>query len=443
MDELNLELDDPDEYEGRLIKWWGAEYVIGRWFAEGGERIIHELKNRRSGLVSHLICILKDQEHAQEISERLTKNYDALRGYGLPTVIDDELVQAHGGWFELREAGSRDQDPHSSEMSLARSDYDAGTYEDAKLKSLEILQLNPDHTDALDLLSSIAFAEQETSRAIELGLQILTIEPNLRSYRAALMEKALGGGYLGLYLDLRAQWQEKWPGDHRLDPLAAEVFFYIGQPEQISELRFYDLEEGERKEIYERGRKEAQAKATARDKMDEAFALLEKPSCAARITELLDEAYNIYEPDQCVAINLGAALLRLGDWERSYEVFANTLPRARGLLRDVCLTHMMLALANNPNELERAVALLEILARQLIGPEGNIAYWDLPARVTWVSDDREWIEPPETISNVVQSLIAARMKDGVMSSELCALVKAYAYARESASELPSTDPSEL
>ena len=36
MRELDLAEDDPDDYEGRLVRWYGAEYVIGPFVGEGG-----------------------------------------------------------------------------------------------------------------------------------------------------------------------------------------------------------------------------------------------------------------------------------------------------------------------------------------------------------------------------------------------------------------------
>jgi len=60
MRELDLAEDDPDEYEGRLVRWCGAEYVIGPFVDEGGERIVHELINVRSRLSLHFIKVLKD-----------------------------------------------------------------------------------------------------------------------------------------------------------------------------------------------------------------------------------------------------------------------------------------------------------------------------------------------------------------------------------------------
>lgn len=84
MTDLNLLEDDPDEYEGRIVRCGGAEYIIGRWVATGAERIVHNLVNRRSGLSAHLIKILRDQANAPGDSRAMVERLNFLRASGVP-----------------------------------------------------------------------------------------------------------------------------------------------------------------------------------------------------------------------------------------------------------------------------------------------------------------------------------------------------------------------
>ena len=63
---LNLEEDDPEEYEGRLVRLDGVDYKIGPWIGEGAECIVHSLVNQRSQLALHLVRFIKDAGRADE-----------------------------------------------------------------------------------------------------------------------------------------------------------------------------------------------------------------------------------------------------------------------------------------------------------------------------------------------------------------------------------------
>src|SRR5262250_241391 len=103
MTELDLRTDDPEEFQGRVVRLDGAEYEIGPPLGEGGERYVHELINRRFGRSTHVILILRDQENAADISSKALETLQQLRGHGLPMIHDHFTVHAHGGVFELRE----------------------------------------------------------------------------------------------------------------------------------------------------------------------------------------------------------------------------------------------------------------------------------------------------------------------------------------------------
>lgn len=398
MRELNIAEDDPDEYEGRVVRWWGAEYIIGPFVAEGAERIIHQLINVHSSLSAHFIKVLKDQESAPEPTLRMIAGYKTAREWGLSVVQDPELVHAHGGWFEIDEAATLEADPHHALMAEVRLANDKGDLSTVAQKCQEILGLSPQHTDALQFSAIVLARQGDLTGAIELGRKIVTIEPNIRPYRFTLMEWVANTGAFELFGALLGELKEKWPGERRIDDLAAEVALARGRPEDAQELYLKDSTELKR-----RVTTEATALARAKTFLPRAIEAL-KAGRSDETLRYLASAYAEYSKNPVIAINYGLALLRLEDWQRSYDVLESVISAAPRPLRDGALAAMAVCSVHLGNH-ERAAQMLEYAASVVTAPDESISYWDLPAVPIWVDDDQELLSRDITMVSTINDII--------------------------------------
>lgn len=405
MADLDLAQDDPDEYEGRTVRWWGAEYVIGPFVAEGAERIVHQLVNVNSGLSAHLIKVLKDQESAPEPTLKMLAAYKVLREQGLPVVEDVELVNAHGGWFELDEAATLEADPYHVLMTKVRMAYEEGDLAVVTETCQEILVSSPQHTDALQFTARVRAEQGDLEGAIELGMNILAIEPNVRPYRFTLMEWSARAGLLDLFEGLFAEFKQKWPGEVRADDLAAEVALARGRPEAAQGFSL-----GNSAELRERVAAETAAAKKASAFLSKAAAALQRDK-HDKVINYLSQAYAVYPKNPIVAINYGLALLRSADWEGSYGVLGSAIAVAPGPLRSSVLAAMAVCSLRMGNH-ERAAQMLEDAASMGAAPDGSLGYWDLPAVPIWVDDDQE-LRPRETAMVSTIDAIVAGLQDSL------------------------------
>ena len=302
MTDLNLMLDDPDEYEGRIVRWNSAEYVIGPWVGEGGERFVLELTNQKSGLTLFLIKILRDQEFGAEIARAMHESWTLAPDLTVPA---PELVFAHGGWFEIAEAANDERDPHSSATAEARSRYGAGQLDIARDICTAVLEANEFHTCAHHLVSRIAASEGQYDDAIEVGYRAISIEPNCRPYWITLMDFLARRSRLLEFESLHKIFKRKWPFEHRINPLVAEVYLRLGRPEEALELAL-----PESPELRSRISSDAALAQRARVLEEQAFELLK--TAPDRVVGVLSSAHSLYQGDRLISLNLGLALARVG-----------------------------------------------------------------------------------------------------------------------------------
>src|SRR5262249_59601003 len=128
-----------------------------------------------------------DQSNPEETWSRMVDGYRQLREMGIPTVHDPELVHAHGGYFELDEAATAEVGATGELMKQAIAQSKQGADDEAEALCNKVLTANPFHTEALSLLAKIDARKGDTGTAISRGIEIVSIEPNIRPYRMNLM----------------------------------------------------------------------------------------------------------------------------------------------------------------------------------------------------------------------------------------------------------------
>jgi hypothetical protein len=366
--ELDLQSDDPEEYEGRVVRLDGAEYEIGPYLGEGGERFVHELVNRRFGRSTHVILILRDQENAACISAQLRENLEKLRSFGLSVVHDHITVRAHGGVFELREG------LHLTEVeSEMGSAVNAGRDNEAAALAEHILATETDNFVALNVLAFVAGKRGDPLAGLRLALAALRIEPNTKASKVVAMRCALTAGAFETFWWQFEDLVTKWPNEHSADELAATAYLTVGTPEKATGLRL----DGE---LAEHVQQAVRAKEEADEVMRASFALQDTPDQNGRNRDILETAYRLYDRSPYIAVNYGLALMRCDQGRAAHDVLAKIVPVLATRLRAEVIGYMAFGLAID-HDWAGAYRLLDCLTTLL--DDEAIKPADLPGWPLW------------------------------------------------------------
>jgi tetratricopeptide (TPR) repeat protein len=385
---LDIAADDPEEYEGRLVIVGDAEYVIGPCVGQGGERFVHSLVNRRTGLGLHLVKILRHQATAALKADQLGRNLTRLRDMGLPTVDPAQVVHGHGGVFEVEEAAG-DMEPYAEELQRIRTALEAGCWTECEEVSSRILAAAPAHVVALHVLAIARARQGDHGAAVELEYRAVELEPNVRLYWGQLLESAGALGAVHSARDAFAVLRHKWPHDHRWNELGVQLLLMTGRPDEAAALKApgsADLARQIRKETRDRDR--------ARRHLDAARRASEAGR-AERAAKELRAAYGRYPKDVDVAFNHGIALLHGGRYTQAHDVLVGIVQFVPLAWREQCLGTVGFALALDGRD-ARAATMFELvvaeLDRNVTAPADSAKavdhpVWDLPVWPVWWRGD--------------------------------------------------------
>lgn len=419
MEELDLRRDDIEEYEGRVVRVRGATYRIGPWVGEGAERVVHRLRNVRSGLTLHLIKILREQDGAVETAERAAAVTRVVHDGGLPVPEDSLIVTGHGGVFEMEEQPDPESDELADLEAAAKSAApEASWLTEADERCRKALAVNPDHTQALHLFAHvISLRTGDREEALKLRQKALEVEPNVRPYWFGMLTHLAAAGMLQSFLTVFTELNERWPREGRMNSLAARVFLAQGRPEHAGSLDLRPIrsrdesedskrrDDEERAELIRQIKREQKAHSRAKAEL-----LLAREATVSKRDDqamgALRHAYEHYSKDPSVALNLAFATLRREAWSDAYDLLASAPAVLSSEIYVQRLGSMAFASAG-VGDMRRAASLLEDVASNLDADAAGdaIGYWDLPGWVRWWENDIVTLEKSDRPAQLVASVI--------------------------------------
>jgi tetratricopeptide (TPR) repeat protein len=469
MDELDLGNDDPEDYPGKLVRIDGALYRIGEYVGSGAERIVHHLANVESGLTLHLIKILRVQDQALQTAIRNRDRLDTARRWGLPTAEDPQIVQAHGGVFEVDEAATEEAGETGAAMERARK-----LWEPQPSDALDILAgliaANGSHTEALHCMARIYAALGDVNRALELEAKVLAIEPNIRPYKFMFMEWA---GCIGLLNGLLSEFhnlQLKWPNDHRADELAVLAYLALGQPErslevidrsvpEVSTMRMCaetllslvhlprvsqwqtlarpwrlsggsqrtiprrELSKGRlRSELGPKVKSALRAKRKAMRSMNAALAAFQAHDGKSSL-RALEQAHSVYPEYPFVRANFGLAKFRAGDWDQAVDALVLAAQAVPSEWRSQCFASAAFA-AIMGEHYDMASDLLKAVLSDLQDEAGGqqIQPADVPGLAMWMDDRAVLAERSDSPVRLLERVVRHFQSKGEVPLHLQTLV---------------------
>src|SRR5262249_12991349 len=224
------------------------------------------------------------------------------------------------------------------------------------------------------------------------------------------------------FLPLLDQWQQKWPGDYRINPLAAQVLIAVGRPDEASSLKISASDP----DLSERIRQETAALDEARQYLAAAYFAFKRDSADEMMMNLA-EAYRCYDKNPFVGINYALALSGSGKWQEAHSILSRFVLAVKQELREIFLVNMAFALARGHDYRNAARLLTDVAAGLIAKSSGDsIHYWDLLAPALWVSGDGGVISlRPHTARALMYEMLEAAEAEGVSTSELRLLVRSY------------------
>ncbi|GAA1554119.1 hypothetical protein GCM10009789_04450 [Kribbella sancticallisti] len=223
MEPLNLLEHDPEEYAGKSLSINGIEYELGDLVGSGMSKMVYLLRNRRSGLVLHVLAIYRDPELSrQELTNELAAKgvADVLGGLAVPNLMEVPLA---GGIAHLQEYfGPFEKEPGPRLLAAERLLGEERWEEAADLLTAFLVE-RPDHTVALN---NRAYAlgrcarREEAFESIEAAVEI---ESNYLPYLQTYLQFAVALEQFEPAVDAYLAIKERFPYDQSCGPLVPAI----------------------------------------------------------------------------------------------------------------------------------------------------------------------------------------------------------------------------
>ncbi len=109
MELLDLNKHSPEEFEGKFIFIDNVAYRIGKFFNEGGQKILHYLINEQTNTCHFLICFWIDQKQPRTYKE---KKELAERIYGIDGMVSKPITSVMADFLYFPEFDNKDNKYH-------------------------------------------------------------------------------------------------------------------------------------------------------------------------------------------------------------------------------------------------------------------------------------------------------------------------------------------
>jgi tetratricopeptide (TPR) repeat protein len=412
METLDLNIHDPEEFEGKCISYNGCDYEIGPCIGSGSEKIVHKLINRRSKLCLNVLLIFRIPEFAaQELKREVAAKHvaDMFGGVDVPDIIG---IQAYGGILAIQEYIGPFEEETSSTFSLmkeANSLLSSSDKTQAVSLYQRILDINPDHTVALNNLAYIQANSRDLQAAVTLQSKALEIEPNYLPYHRSYLEYTASCGMLRASINQLEQMKSIFPYAHDSDEVGINLYLETGLPEKAKSLLespFTVLDKAIKKQLSQTIKTALSAKGRSLAIIQQAKKILLSGQLNG-LRELLEQAYAVYDKNPLLSINLGFAVQRAGDYEKARNLLLRVTNIVPFTTIKVCYANAAFG-AIAVKDFQGAMKLLEGTMIQLEMENGgnetsNLS--ELPGVGIWIDEEGILEEPPDTAAQLIKYVV--------------------------------------
>jgi Tfp pilus assembly protein PilF len=407
-EQLDLAKHAPHEFEGKTILWNGVEYVIGAYVSSGFSVIVHRLVNRRSRLCHHVIKVWRDIDQAREVDERKIDRVLVLNDL---TPMTLKFMTA-GGAYDIQKYLGPYADPTDEATNLTcRGDTAAKAGNTAEALALydSALQMNPEHTEALCNRANTYYNMGDAGKALSSAFSFMAIEPHDEVFLNIFLRLALATGRLSAARRYFTETVRKIPVTKECYDLGMEACLASGDPDGARSI----LEQ--RRAIGAVDSDAKMAETIERELMRKKEARLimggTRWNAANRTgddSSMLQRAFEVYEADPVIRMNLAFDFRRRGKNEEALELLYRTSLACAPVHVGLCLANAGLC-AVRAGKFAQAEAIFDRLYHNLT-VSGEVALADIPNEGIWVMDDSQVESTSESVRSAIEVLIADERK---------------------------------
>jgi tetratricopeptide (TPR) repeat protein len=409
MQMLDLANDDPQEYCGKGIVIDGCTYEIGPELRSESATVIHVLKNVKSGLNLSVIAIrgvgtVAKSEFNREISAKAMAH-----ALGIADIVPNiMMLKAGGALLYIKDyIGPYEsvQSPARKVMSAGDSLARNGKWQEAADAYGKVLAAYPFHTVALN---NMAYALERMNRmpeALQAQTKAVSIEPNYLPYLRALVGYAAAAGYLRYAVESYRNLKGKYDYDESRDSLAIEACLAIGQPEQaleIDEKKIYgNRDAGLTQRITLALRAKEKSLSTVKKAKESLFG-----GSLESALDLLRKAYESYDSDPMLRVNLGLLLAANGEYDKAKGLLLSSVTNVPSKVAVSCLLNAAFACVRAGLH-EEGIKLIAAGMQEFawLAEKGSGAQVDLPSMAYWIDDEGSLEAPYIDTLQIVAELI--------------------------------------
>jgi tetratricopeptide (TPR) repeat protein len=416
MEPLNLKQHSFTNMQGTSVTINNCLYEIGERLDAGPKTIVHKLINQRSGLCLHVAKFYPSAALAEEMinKEIAAKAIEHVPGNGglVPNVMS---VTAHEGVFLLQDyLGPYEERAIDAIRLMSEADerQKNGDHQGSLELYLQVLQLNPFHTAALNNIAYAYAKLGDPGEAYGLMARVMRIEGNHLAYQKSIVQYGAHAGHLRETLERFRIMKRLFPYESSCDGIAVYLYRMTGWPEEALVLQEKSTPKKDDDGLLKKDlQNEVKAKENCRATLTQARELI----CAGRskeVPELLDKAYALYANDPVLWMNRAAAFQAQQDYQRAKDLWLAASRAVPFTFVKNCYFNAAFCDVRLSNA-ESATALLDATMLSLkleYGEQVQTDLMNLPGVCQWIGNEGIMDEPFESAIMLIDTCVSTVQK---------------------------------
>lgn len=400
---LDLDEHEPEEFSGKLIKWFGRDYLVGRHIGTGAERIVHQLIDRDTGEVGFVIKFFRQPQ----LESNWKQPNDGKFYLHIHLLLACAILEIPGGAVEIMPKLDSARIGHPSKiegLERASKFVREENWADAQKEYSKLSQEFQSDPEVSYNLGATLTQLGDPFSALRAFRRSVEVDHFSIEVRLAVTQCAFASGNVDMAEYYLWETLDLFPGNVKIRKVGVSLYRETGRPERAVGLMTASREffDEHYVDIIHDFEKKKNAEGIVKQAFQEAGGDAKKiPESAIR--SALDE----YPADPLMQINWALFLRRKGEFEASAAALLEQLPRVSWDVARACILNAAFSKVL-AGEHQEAIPLIH-QAISMYQTEGKALNWaDLNGLGNWVFDIGgfiAWIDDePSTSLGLIREL---------------------------------------